>query len=318
MSPISRWPTSATAAPTFPRRRVGAADARPFAGRGADPPGQARARAGGRASAAIDITRALGIEPEVEVDTWTYPMRAGDVVLLCSDGLTSMISEPQIAAVLAEQPDWSGPGNRLIGEANEAGGRDNITVVLFRLEDVMPGRRAPLTEESTAVDWNRFALRMSGWSTRGAERGRGRPGHACAPGARRPAMAVPPVPAPQPGTWANRARSTARANPGRAAPGRTRAWSQPQVQADGGAHVAAWSCCCWSVVPVTWRPTAVLHRHQRRWTRHALQRPAVRLPRDPVLGAELRLGAAGVAGPGSAARANCSTTTCDRKTTRSP
>ena len=89
------------------------------------------------------ITRALGIEPEVEVDTWTYPMRAGDVVLLCSDGLTSMISEPQIAAALAEQPDLERAGDRLIAEANEAGGRDNITVVLFRLEDVdaAPGER---------------------------------------------------------------------------------------------------------------------------------------------------------------------------------
>jgi serine/threonine protein phosphatase PrpC len=99
------------------------------------------------------ITRALGIEPEVEVDTWTYPMRAGDVVLLCSDGLTSMISEPQIAATLAEQPDLERAGDRLIAEANEAGGRDNITVVLFRLEDVdaAPGG-APPPEESTAVD----------------------------------------------------------------------------------------------------------------------------------------------------------------------
>jgi serine/threonine protein phosphatase PrpC len=99
------------------------------------------------------ITRALGIEPEVEVDTWSYPMRAGDVVLLCSDGLTSMISEPQIAAVLAEQPDLNRAGDRLIAEANEAGGRDNITVVLFRLEDVdAEPREGPLTEESTAVD----------------------------------------------------------------------------------------------------------------------------------------------------------------------
>ena len=48
------------------------------------------------------ITRALGPEPDVEVDTWTYPARAGDVVLLCSDGLTSMIPEERIAAVLAE------------------------------------------------------------------------------------------------------------------------------------------------------------------------------------------------------------------------
>jgi serine/threonine protein phosphatase PrpC len=99
------------------------------------------------------ITRALGIEPEVEVDTWTYPMRAGDVVLLCSDGLTSMISELQIAAVLADQPDLERAGDRLIAEANEAGGRDNITVVLFRLEDVDAELGvSPLTEELTAID----------------------------------------------------------------------------------------------------------------------------------------------------------------------
>jgi PPM family protein phosphatase len=82
------------------------------------------------------ITRALGIETDVEVDTWTYPVRAGDVVLMCSDGLTSMIGEDQIAAVLASEPDLDRAGERLIAEANAAGGRDNITVVLFRLEDV--------------------------------------------------------------------------------------------------------------------------------------------------------------------------------------
>jgi serine/threonine protein phosphatase PrpC len=82
------------------------------------------------------ITRALGIEPEVEVDTWTYPARAGDIVLLCSDGLTSMIDEPLIAEVLSSEPELEAAGERLIREANEAGGRDNITVVLFRLEEV--------------------------------------------------------------------------------------------------------------------------------------------------------------------------------------
>jgi PPM family protein phosphatase len=82
------------------------------------------------------ITRALGIENDVEVDTWTFPMRARDVVLMCSDGLTSMIGEDQIAAVLASEQDLDRAGERLIAEANEAGGRDNITVVLFRLEDV--------------------------------------------------------------------------------------------------------------------------------------------------------------------------------------
>ena len=82
------------------------------------------------------ITRALGIDAEVEVDTWTYSARAADVVLLCSDGLTSMISEEQIADILAEESDLDLAAGRLIDGANEAGGRDNITVILFRLEDV--------------------------------------------------------------------------------------------------------------------------------------------------------------------------------------
>ncbi len=79
------------------------------------------------------ITRALGIEPEVEVDTWTYAGRAGDVVLLCSDGLTSMIEESRVAEVLRSEPDLGRAGDQLVEAANEAGGRDNITVVLFRL-----------------------------------------------------------------------------------------------------------------------------------------------------------------------------------------
>jgi PPM family protein phosphatase len=82
------------------------------------------------------ITRALGIELDVEVDTWTYPARAGDVVLMCSDGLTSMIGEDQITEILAAETNLDRAGERLIAAANEAGGRDNITVVLFRLEDI--------------------------------------------------------------------------------------------------------------------------------------------------------------------------------------
>ena len=82
------------------------------------------------------ITRALGIDAEVEVDTWTYGARAGDIVLLCSDGLTSMIIEEQIAAVLSSETDLDAAADRLIDEANEAGGRDNITVILFTLEEV--------------------------------------------------------------------------------------------------------------------------------------------------------------------------------------
>jgi serine/threonine protein phosphatase PrpC len=82
------------------------------------------------------ITRALGPEASVEVDTWTYPARAGDVLLLCSDGLTSMISEEQIGQILASAPGLDRAADALIAAANEAGGRDNITVVLVRLEEV--------------------------------------------------------------------------------------------------------------------------------------------------------------------------------------
>jgi len=82
------------------------------------------------------ITRALGPEGVVEVDTRSFRGRADDVYLLCSDGLTTMLSEQQIAAVLLANPALRDAGEGLIAAANEAGGRDNITVVLMRLEEV--------------------------------------------------------------------------------------------------------------------------------------------------------------------------------------
>ncbi|MDQ6731237.1 MAG: Stp1/IreP family PP2C-type Ser/Thr phosphatase, partial [Actinomycetota bacterium] len=82
------------------------------------------------------ITRALGVDPVVKVDTRTYAGRAGDVVLLCSDGLTSMITEAAIVQVLDAELDLDRAAEALIAAANDAGGRDNITVILFRLEDV--------------------------------------------------------------------------------------------------------------------------------------------------------------------------------------
>jgi protein phosphatase len=95
------------------------------------------------------ITRALGPEPNVEVDTWTYPVRPGDVLLLCSDGLTSMVPEERIAELLGSSESLDQAGDRLIDEANEAGGRDNITVVLCRIEDVPVGEGA--TDQPTIV-----------------------------------------------------------------------------------------------------------------------------------------------------------------------
>lgn len=90
------------------------------------------------------ITRALGPEPDVEVDTRTYRGQAGDVLLLCSDGLTSMISEPHVAELLASAESLEAAAQTLVDAANAAGGRDNITVVLFRLEEVAAGAAAPI------------------------------------------------------------------------------------------------------------------------------------------------------------------------------
>jgi PPM family protein phosphatase len=94
------------------------------------------------------ITRALGPEAAVETDSHTWPARHGDVYLICSDGLTSMISEAQVEEVLAGASSLRDAGRRLIDAANAAGGRDNITVILFRLEEV--GARTATDAQDTS------------------------------------------------------------------------------------------------------------------------------------------------------------------------
>ncbi len=81
------------------------------------------------------ITRALGPEPEVQVDVQTVPAQHGDVFLICSDGLTTMLDDEQIARLLTRATSLSSAVKTLVDEANRAGGRDNITVVAFRLAD---------------------------------------------------------------------------------------------------------------------------------------------------------------------------------------
>jgi protein phosphatase len=80
------------------------------------------------------ITRALGTEADVDVDAFTVPVAPGDVYLLCSDGLSSMISDREILSVLAEADDLDEAARALIDAANEGGGEDNITVVLFAVD----------------------------------------------------------------------------------------------------------------------------------------------------------------------------------------
>ena len=80
------------------------------------------------------ITRALGPEPDVDVETFTHTGRGGDVYLICSDGLSGMVPEEEMVAILDQSLSLKEAAYRLVDAANEAGGKDNITVVLFRLE----------------------------------------------------------------------------------------------------------------------------------------------------------------------------------------
>jgi PPM family protein phosphatase len=79
------------------------------------------------------ITRALGTDPEVDVDTFTVPAEPGDVFLLCSDGLTTMVGDEEIVETIGKASTLEQATKALVKAANRAGGEDNITVVLFSL-----------------------------------------------------------------------------------------------------------------------------------------------------------------------------------------
>jgi len=81
------------------------------------------------------LTRALGVDTVVDVDDDTFQVRRGDRLLLCTDGLTSMVSEDQIGEVLRTVRDPQEAAKRLVRMANEAGGVDNTTVVILDFSD---------------------------------------------------------------------------------------------------------------------------------------------------------------------------------------
>jgi protein phosphatase len=86
------------------------------------------------------LTRAVGVEPSVDVDASTIELRLGDRLLLCTDGLTGMLSDDAIREVLASEEDPQRASDRLVEAANAAGGDDNITVVVI---DVLEASPAP-------------------------------------------------------------------------------------------------------------------------------------------------------------------------------
>jgi PPM family protein phosphatase len=96
------------------------------------------------------ITRALGPEPDVEVDTYTIAGREGDLFMICSDGLTSMISDDEVSSILRSAAGLDDAADALVRAANQSGGRDNITVVLFRLGESGEPDGAPVEDETIA------------------------------------------------------------------------------------------------------------------------------------------------------------------------
>ncbi len=83
------------------------------------------------------ITRALGHLPEVEVDTFSLPLRAGDTVVLSSDGMHGLVDDDEIAEITAMLPPDDAV-ERLVATANERGGIDNITVMVAQIDEIDP------------------------------------------------------------------------------------------------------------------------------------------------------------------------------------
>jgi len=92
------------------------------------------------------VTRALGIEPVVGVDTWTLPLIAGDRYVLCSDGLVDEVTDADITTCLKRITDPQKTANELVAMANTNGGRDNITVIVV---DVLAESDKPETKLET-------------------------------------------------------------------------------------------------------------------------------------------------------------------------
>jgi len=95
------------------------------------------------------ITRALGTDPDVDVDTFSVAAETGDLFLLCSDGLTDMVSEEAILELVEQnRKDIDRALRALVREANRGGGQDNITVVAFEIADGVLSRDGETREQA--------------------------------------------------------------------------------------------------------------------------------------------------------------------------
>jgi protein phosphatase len=89
------------------------------------------------------VTRAVGIDEEVETEVHTYPVQPGDIYLLCSDGLSDMVTDEDLQLTLSSlQANLPLAAEQLVQQANDNGGRDNISVILVRVLKDFPARHA--------------------------------------------------------------------------------------------------------------------------------------------------------------------------------
>lgn len=87
------------------------------------------------------VTRAVGIDPEVEAEVHSYPVQTGDIYLLCSDGLNDMVTDEDMELTLASlQANLPLAAAQLVQQANDNGGRDNVSVILARVLKSFPAR----------------------------------------------------------------------------------------------------------------------------------------------------------------------------------
>jgi PPM family protein phosphatase len=99
------------------------------------------------------ITRALGTEETVDVESFTVPAEPGDLFLICSDGLTTMLADTEITSAITQAGDDLGrAADALIAAANARGGEDNVTVVLFEIVEDGAATPAVPEAETTLVD----------------------------------------------------------------------------------------------------------------------------------------------------------------------
>lgn len=96
------------------------------------------------------VTRAVGIDPEVDTEVHTYPVQPGDLFLLCSDGLSDMVTDEDIELTLSSlQANLQLAAQQLVQQANDNGGRDNISVILVRVTQDFAARTSVMDKLKT-------------------------------------------------------------------------------------------------------------------------------------------------------------------------